>query len=711
MILRFGRFELDPDESSLRLDGERVEIQPKVLDALALFVENSGRLLTKEDLLTRLWPGVIVSEESLTQVVRKLRVVLGDDPQQPRFLETVPKRGYRFLPAVVRLEPPSALPPAAEPAPPAVDPTPLAPAPPPAAQRPARRRAAPGRLAAPWLAGAALVLLVLGLTAMRRAARPEAGAERGWRDRRLTVTPEREHFPAISPDGRRFAFVRAVGPPRSSDLFVAALDGGVTRLTASDVEEFAPQFSPDGQSLVYTVRAGERGSVWSVPALGGPPSLLVEDAEWGTWAPDGRRVAFVRREPGQRTAVLALELETGEIARLWGQDTPLGAASWSPDGAYVAAIGGNRAWIGAADGSGAVRAVGPEFEYVRSVAWEPDARALIVDGRLPGQGGNLTRLPLDGTPPTALTRGSTELFHPSLSRDGRSLLYAAEHKVRQIWRLDADRRPVAALSLPTALECFDVAPDGASLAATDWSPASGGSTLALFALDGGQPRALGDGLCPAFAPGGERLAFLGYEAASRGLWVLDLATGERRRVAEDRGELGLPEANAARRPAWSPDSRRIAYEGVGLAEGSGVFVVDLASGRRRLVAPGVFGNLSWSADGRHLAASGAGPESGFAVIDVERGAVRRVGHQGAYRASAFFRADGRVVFLADQTTRPALIAFDPDTLSAEAPAAVELPIDASFWGLFELVPDRRGGYLATVERYESDLYLAERAPR
>jgi hypothetical protein len=291
------------------------------------------------------------------------------------------------------------------------------------------------------------------------------------------------------------------------------------------------------------------------------------------------------------------------------------------------------------------------------------------------------------------------------------LLYASEHKARQVWRLDEARRPVAALALPTALECFDVAPDGASLAATDWSPPSGGSTLALFDLAGGEPRALGEGLCPAFAPAGDRLAFLGYREETRGLWVLDLATGARRRVAEDRGELGLPESNAARRPAWSPDGGRIAYEGVGAPEGSGVFVVDLESGRRRLLAPGVFGNLAWSRDGRFLAASGAGHESGFAVIDAARGGARRVGGAGAYRASAFFRTDGRVVFLADQTTRPRLIPFDPATLAPAPPEAVELPIDASFWGLFELVPDRRGGYLATVERYESDLYLAERSQR
>jgi hypothetical protein len=360
-----------------------------------------------------------------------------------------------------------------------------------------------------------------------------------------------------------------------------------------------------------------------------------------------------------------------------------------------------------------VRTLGPTFEYVRSVAWEPDSRGVIVDGRLPGQGGNLTRLPLDGSPPGALTRASIDLFHPSLSRDGRRLLYAAEHKVRQIWRFDAARRLCGALAAHRDRVLRRRA-DGRLLAATDWAAPTPESTLALFDLSGGPPRALGAGLCPAFSPTGDRLAYLGYEEASRGLWVLDLASGTRQRVADDRGELGLPEANAARRPAWSPDGGRMAYEGVALPEGSGIFVVDLLSGERRLVAPGLFGNLAWSPDGRFLATSGAGPESGFAVIDLARGRVSRVpgiGGAGAYRASAHFRADGKAVFLADQTTTPRLIAFDPESLAAAPPMAIELPVDASFWGLFEFVPDRRGGYLATVERYECDLYLADRDAR
>ena len=101
LLYRFEGFAFDPAESRLMRGAETLTVQPKVLDALRLFVERPGRLLSKQELMDGLWPGLYVGEESLTQVIRKLRLALGDDPQAPSFVETVPRRGYRFLPTVV----------------------------------------------------------------------------------------------------------------------------------------------------------------------------------------------------------------------------------------------------------------------------------------------------------------------------------------------------------------------------------------------------------------------------------------------------------------------------------------------------------------------------------------------------------------------------------------------------------------------------------
>lgn len=97
---RFDAFELDPAERRLLRDGAPVEINARYLDALALLVAEAGRLVAKERFLAEVWRGVPVTDEALTQCVRSLRRALGDDAARPRFIETVPRHGYRFVAAV-----------------------------------------------------------------------------------------------------------------------------------------------------------------------------------------------------------------------------------------------------------------------------------------------------------------------------------------------------------------------------------------------------------------------------------------------------------------------------------------------------------------------------------------------------------------------------------------------------------------------------------
>lgn len=92
----FGEFVLDQEQRRLTRGGETVEINARYFDALALMVENAGRLLSKERFMEEVWRGVPVTDEALTQCIRSLRRLLGDDAARPRFIETVPKHGYRF---------------------------------------------------------------------------------------------------------------------------------------------------------------------------------------------------------------------------------------------------------------------------------------------------------------------------------------------------------------------------------------------------------------------------------------------------------------------------------------------------------------------------------------------------------------------------------------------------------------------------------------
>jgi DNA-binding winged helix-turn-helix (wHTH) protein/TolB-like protein/tetratricopeptide (TPR) repeat protein len=93
----FGPFRLDPAERQLLRDGQPVQLTPKAFDALLIFVEHSNRLLTKNELISKIWPDSFVEESNLAQNVSTLRKALGERPNGGQYIETVPKRGYRFI--------------------------------------------------------------------------------------------------------------------------------------------------------------------------------------------------------------------------------------------------------------------------------------------------------------------------------------------------------------------------------------------------------------------------------------------------------------------------------------------------------------------------------------------------------------------------------------------------------------------------------------
>jgi len=97
---RFERFFLDPGDRQLRRDDAPVELNARYLDALVLLVREHGKLVSKDRFLEEVWRGVPVTDEALTQCIKTLRRQLGDDAARPRFIETVPKHGYRFIAAV-----------------------------------------------------------------------------------------------------------------------------------------------------------------------------------------------------------------------------------------------------------------------------------------------------------------------------------------------------------------------------------------------------------------------------------------------------------------------------------------------------------------------------------------------------------------------------------------------------------------------------------
>src|SRR5688572_17561027 len=96
----FGPFRFDAAAYRLHAGDKAVPLSPKVMDLLRLLASRPSELVTKEDILRELWPDVAVTDNAVTQAVSELRQALGDDATSPRFVQTVPRRGYRFIAAV-----------------------------------------------------------------------------------------------------------------------------------------------------------------------------------------------------------------------------------------------------------------------------------------------------------------------------------------------------------------------------------------------------------------------------------------------------------------------------------------------------------------------------------------------------------------------------------------------------------------------------------
>jgi DNA-binding winged helix-turn-helix (wHTH) protein len=98
----FDPFRLDPGECLLIFDGQPVPLPPKAFEALLILVENAGHLVDKDDLMRRLWPGTFVEEANLAKQVSLLRKIFSEATNGREYIETVPKRGYRFVEEVRR---------------------------------------------------------------------------------------------------------------------------------------------------------------------------------------------------------------------------------------------------------------------------------------------------------------------------------------------------------------------------------------------------------------------------------------------------------------------------------------------------------------------------------------------------------------------------------------------------------------------------------
>ena len=557
---RFGVFEADLQERTLHRDGLTLKLQSQPFEVLGALLERPGETVTGAELSRRIWPdGTFVEfDHSLSTAVLKVRRVLDDSAENPRFIETIPRRGYRFI-APVQLLSESRF--AAR-----------------GGQRSLQRR----YWAIPVAAIAALAVAGASYLGPRRAPRAELPTPVP-----LTTSPGWEHRPSFSPDGTQVAYTwceEGTWELRGNcDILVRAI-GSQTSVTLTDYPwvDTCPAWSPDGRLIAFLrIPPDGMATYRLVPASSGrerelaetfppQPSTLFGDVI--SWFPDGKHVAIVVRDsPAGPHSLAVLSLETG--ARRALADTALAgigdtAVAVSPDGRQVAfartalaRTPSSDIYIAAVSRdlilTGVPRRLVANQPAPISLAWMPDGEAIIFST---GRGLWRMRVSGGGTHvPERLAFAGSQAADPAVSRDGRRLAYSQRQVRQNVWRAElaggsgAAGRPRQLIPSTREDGWPQYSPDGGRVAfLSDRSgvrqiylcDAGGSNLVQLTSLAGGVERPY-----PGWSPDGRTIVFAARAAGNTDLYVVDVQGGAPRRLTS--------EASAEYHPQWSRDGKWI----------------------------------------------------------------------------------------------------------------------------------------------------------
>ncbi len=578
-LVRFGVFELDRRSGELRKAGVRINLQEQALQVLTSLLERPGDLVARDELRRRLWPnGTFVDfEHGLNAVINRLRETLGDSADSPRFIQTVPRRGYRFIAPVEG----------------AVDAADGGPAP---------RTVVDGRLptnqtdALPRrvgkVAAIAVASLIVFLGAIALFRRPAAIDSPPLRVVPLTRLAGRESWPTFAPDGDQVAFAWSGERYDNTDIYVTLIGStDVHRLTTDPADDFAPAWSPDGRRIAFLRRSGNSARIHVTSALGGPDAKLGDfpvgvpeiDGELIgaqiTWSPDGRSIV-AGRDPRVGTSVPAGLY----VIPVDGEDprpiTRLQPPAIDLDPAF-SADGRRLAYLSCSSGSG------------RSLSWLwPDqcaVRIMDVDG--------------NGIPASASRALTTQPVKPSglaWNRDGTSIIFVyGGPGPFHLWRVGTDQRHRE--------ERIDIAGPQVEY------PAANGShdrlVFAQFQWDRHLYR-FNEGRAaeqvapsstfeqdPGLSPDGRWTAFVSGRSGNAALWVASADGSNARQVTHDARQY--PGS-----PAWSPDGTVIAFDSVEVAgiDSARIWMVDAEGGAPRQLTTGSGDQAvpTWSRDGKWI---------------------------------------------------------------------------------------------------------------
>lgn len=389
-LIHFEGFTLDVGRRGLFRGNERVHLTSKPLETLIFLVENRGSVAGKQEILDAVWKDTFVTEDVLVQAVREIRRVLEDNKDNPRFIQTVPRQGYRFI-GDVSVELPFSKSETGERAPLTVV----------TAQGPRKWLSLPRMLVA--LLGVAIISVFIWFVwkregQMPQAANPNARSTSTLDPQSLKHLPTGEFpvgKPAFSPDGKLILYV---GSSRETlgygDIFIMQASGGssVQITEKASPSGDLPVFTADGSHVVFSrPRGGEEQSrlldLYVVPSSGGEMKVYLSEASGAGFSPDGKWLAYTKHLPSHKVLRLSSTDNLNEYREIAvGAFTP----RWSPDGKWISYTtsdpngGLGDIWVIDAHTLAGPKNHTNELQQVYGLTWSADSRSIIFSSKRTG---------------------------------------------------------------------------------------------------------------------------------------------------------------------------------------------------------------------------------------------------------------------------------------------------------------------------------------
>jgi Tol biopolymer transport system component/DNA-binding winged helix-turn-helix (wHTH) protein len=607
-VIRFGVFEVDLRAGELRKSGLKLRLRGQAFQVLAMLLEHPGEVVTREELQQRLWPeGTFVDfDHGLNTAVNKIREVLGDSAENPRFVETLARRGYRFIAPVEkagRTVPPGKSSPEVRMMASSESSASFE------QELELKKRSPRGKKRATLIGLAAVSVLVVGSAAWffhRSGAGPSPLPP--MKVIRFTSYPGKEKDPALSPDGKQLALVWDGEERDNFDVYVQLIGGEKPlRLTSDPRPEVSPAWSPDASQIAFARLSEGASDIYLIPSLGGHERKLTElYSVWSEgkaldWSPDGKFLAVAGKSSSEDPyGLFLISVDTGRKQTLTSTPFQIGGdvhPTFSPDGQTVAFSRADSVYLVPVAGGQPRRLASPAS---RGSAWTAGGHEIVFFSESQGNH-KLRRVSVpNGTPESVEI--STQGNFPSISQRGNRLAYVEQIYDTDIWRIEVpDSRGRG--SPPTKLIFSSQADDN-----------------------------------PQYSPDGKKIVFCSSRSGSYVSWVCD---------SDGRNPFPLVSSNEiswSGSPRWSPDGRDIVFDSLTKALPS-VLVVSAEGGSpRRLSEENADAFLpSWSADGHWIYfCSNRTGEFQIWKMPAEGGKAVRVTKSGGFEAVE--APDGRSLY-------------------------------------------------------------------